>query len=142
MRTVRVAAGCVLMSLGLGARPAGTQVANEPDPCGDAASDGEQGACWNQEADKADLQMKEALDALLAKLPARGAAELKKAQKAWLEYREAHLTMLYTVDNPDGRRRVDGLTCAAIARRELALSRTRELKRLLKPPADDEICRL
>ncbi len=141
MRTVWVAAVGVLMSLGLGAREAGSQFASEPDPCGDAVSSSEQGACWTQEVDKADLQMKEALDALVAKLPAKGAAEAKRAQKAWLEYREAHLAMLYAVENAAGAARIDGLTCAAIARRQLAVGRTRELRRLLTPVAD-EACRL
>ncbi|HVO09852.1 MAG TPA: lysozyme inhibitor LprI family protein [Vicinamibacteria bacterium] len=142
MRTVRVAAVCGLVALGPSAQRAGAQVGDEPDPCADAVGPIDQGACWTQEADTADTQMREALDALVAKLPAKGAAEARKAQKAWLEYREAHLAMLYAVENADGRHPIDRLTCAAIARRQLALARTRELQRLLRPAAADEACRL
>ncbi len=143
MRTLWVAAVCMLLSPGLGgAQRAGTQAVDEPDPCADAAGPAEQSGCWSQEADKADLQMREALDALVAKLPARGAAEARKAQKAWLEYREAHLSMLYAIENADGTHRMDSLTCAAIARLQLAQARTRELKRLVKPTEKDEVCRL
>ncbi len=142
MRTGWVTAVCVLVSLGLGAQRAGTQAVEEPDPCADAVGPGEQSGCWSGEADKADTQMKAALDALLAKLSPKGATELRKAQKAWMEYREAHLAMLYAIENADGTRRMDGLTCAAIARRQLAQGRTRELKRLLKPAEADEVCRL
>jgi len=142
MRTVGVAAVCGLMALGQGAQRAGTQAIDEPDPCVDTVGPVDLGGCWAQEADKADLQMKEALDSLVAALPSKGAAEARRAQKAWLEYREAHLTMLYAIGNRDGTHRMDGLTCAAIARRQLAQARTRELKRLLRPPGADEVCRL
>ncbi len=141
MRTLWVAV-LLLLAPGLGAQRAGTQAVDEPDPCADAVGSAEVSGCWSLQADKADMQMKEALDALLAKLPAKGAAEARKAQKAWLEYREAHLTMLYAIENADGTRRMDGLTCAAIARRQLAHARTRELKRLLRPSEADEVCRL
>lgn len=142
MRTGWLAAACVLACLAGGPRHAGAQAIDEPDPCQDAIGPADQGACWRRQADQAELEMKEALDALAARLPPRGASELKKAQKAWLEFREAHLVMLYALDNPDGTRRMDSLTCNSIARRQLTLARTRELKRLLRPTGDDEACRL
>lgn len=142
MRTGWVTAVCVAVCLAGGGRHACAQATDEPDPCADAVGPSSEGGCWQQQADAADALMNETVDALVAKLTPKGAAELKRAQKLWLEFRQAHLAVLYAVGNPDGTRRMDGLTCAAIARRQLALARTRELKRLLRPMEADEACRL
>jgi uncharacterized protein YecT (DUF1311 family) len=120
-----------------GAARAGAQEVQDPDPCADIAGASEQNQCWTKEAERADVEMKETLDALLAKLPPPAAAELKKAQKAWLEFRDAHLALLYAAANPKRIHRTEDLVCSQIARRELSRRRTRDLKRLLTPAADE-----
>ncbi len=136
----------MLMAVGLGtlpfwAAPARAQQPDEPDPCADAAGRLETSKCWTREAERADQEMREAYDTLLLKLPRRAADALKKAQKLWLDDREAHLLLLYAIANPANVHDWDDATCAAIARRELALQRTRVLKRLgEKRP--DEACPL
>jgi uncharacterized protein YecT (DUF1311 family) len=136
----------MLMAVGLGtlpfwAAPARAQQPDEPDPCADAPGRLETSKCWTREAERADQEMREAYDALLLKLPRRAAGALKKAQKLWLDDREAHLLLLYAIANPANVHDWDDATCAAIARRELALQRTRVLKRLGER-RPDEACPL
>ncbi len=121
----------------IGAVPLRAQSADEPDPCADAVGGSEQNQCWVRQAEHADAEMKQALDALVAKLPSGAAGELKKAQKAWLDFREAHLAMLYTATNPKRVHSTDASICNTIARWQLARQRTREMRRLLTPAADE-----
>jgi uncharacterized protein YecT (DUF1311 family) len=137
MRRVRtflvVGAAALLMAW---AAPARCQSSEEPDPCADAGGQIAATACWAREADRADVEMREAYNALLQKLTPRAAGALKKAQKLWLEARAAHLELLLAIANPSNEHRWQDSICLAIARRELARERTRELRRLLEPPPD------
>lgn len=127
--------------LALRAAPARAQQTDEPDPCADVAGRVATSSCWTREAERADQEMRETYDALLLKLPRRAADTLKKAQKLWLDYREAQLALLFAIANPANVHSWDDSICSAIARRELALERTRALKRLgEKRP--DEACPL
>lgn len=134
-----VAAGAIGLLLA-GASPLRSQEPDEPDepdPCAHVQRQGDVNVCWATEAVRADTEMKEAYNALLAKLPHRAAENLKKAQRLWLDYREAHVATLYGAPNPF---RVYGPaypTCLSIARRQLTLARTKELMRLLQPDPDD-----
>ncbi len=121
--------------------PARAQQLEEPDPCADRTGRLEASACWTREAERADQEMKEAYDALLLKLPRRAADALKKAQKLWLEYRDAQLLLLFAVANPANVHNWDDAICVAIARRELARERTLALKRLAER-RPDEACLL
>lgn len=123
---------------------AGTALAQQtegPDPCDSVVGRADTGACWAREAENAEAGMREAYDALLKKLPPRAAAALTRAQKAWLEARDAHLALLHAAANPGNRHSWEDSICSAIARRELTLQRTRALKRLAEP-AQDEACPL
>ncbi len=121
--------------------PACAQQFEEPDPCADKSGRLEASACWTREAERADQEMKETYDALLLKLPRRAADALKKAQKLWLDYRDAQLLLLFAVANPANVHNWDDSICVAIARRELARERTQALKRLAER-RPDEACLL
>jgi uncharacterized protein YecT (DUF1311 family) len=129
---------------GLGAaatpRPAAVataQPAEEPDPCADVAGRAEVSSCWAREAERAEAEMRVAYEALLRKLTGRAADALRKAQKAWVDAREAQLALHFAIANPEGRHNWDDSICDAIARRELTRQRTQVLKRLARPAADD-----
>ena len=108
----------------------------DADPC---ASQTDLMQCWSRQAEMADERMNAALAALQAKLGGDAAGELKRSQKAWQEYRNAHLAMLHAagLEQRGKRTRIEILTCGAIARRQMAVERTREIKDLLEPQADD-----
>jgi len=112
-------------------------VADEPDPCAHGLRQSDVNVCWATEAERADTEMKEAYGALVAKLPHQAAESLRKAQKLWLEFREAHVATLYGAPNPFKVYGPAYPTCLSIARRQLTLARTKELKRLLQPDPDD-----
>lgn len=117
--------------------PAQAQEREEPDPCADVAGRIAISGCWSREAERADLEMREAYDGLLLKLPPHAADALKKAQKLWLESRDAHLALLLAIANPSNLHRWEDSICNAIARRELSRERTRVLKRLAQPTRDE-----
>ena len=125
----------------VGAGSARAQERDEPDPCADVAGRMAAVACWAREAERADLEMREAYAALLVKLPPHAADALKKAQRLWLESRDAHLALLFAIANPSNTHRWEDSLCGAIARRELARERTQALKRL-QQPSRDEACPL
>lgn len=111
---------------------------DEPDPCADTVGRSEASACWSREAERAELELREAYDALLKKLPARAGDALRKSQKAWLDARDAQLALLYAIANPDNRHSWEHTLCATIARRELTRARILALKRLADPARDEE----
>ncbi len=110
----------------------------EPDPCASTVTHGALKLCWAREVERADQEMKQAYDAVLASLPRPRAGDLKKAQTLWVQFRDAHVRALY------GERRhdTDRFTCALIAQRQLTRGRTAELKRMLRDTGDDLFCPL
>lgn len=126
-------AASVVLSL---AGAAHAQQLDDPDPCADAVGQVESGACWAREAERVELELRGAVEALAAKLPSRAADALRKDQKLWQESRDAHLALLYAIGNPGNRHRWEDSICAAIAKRELALARIVVLKRLGQPLRD------
>jgi uncharacterized protein YecT (DUF1311 family) len=111
---------------------------DEPDPCAETAGRSEASACWSREAERAELELREAYDALLKKLPSRAADALRRSQKAWLDARGAQLALLYAIANPDNRHSWEHTLCSTIARRELTRARILVLKRLADPARDEE----
>jgi uncharacterized protein YecT (DUF1311 family) len=121
-----------------GAARAQVPAPDEPDPCADAIGRSEASACWSRESERAELELREAYDALLKKLPSRAADALRKSQKAWLDARDAQLALLYAIANPDNRHSWEHTLCSTIARRELTRARVLVLKRLAEPAHDEE----
>ena len=133
---VAVAIGTVVLGGGLSR----AQEAEEPDPCQDAKTMGDTAKCWAREADPAESEMRQLYLAAVEKLPRRGAENLKKAQKLWEDFREAHIAVLMGDSNPlsDGP---DYAVCLCILRWRLSRERSAELKRILKPD-DESMCPL
>jgi uncharacterized protein YecT (DUF1311 family) len=110
----------------------------EPDPCASTLTHGALKLCWAREVDRAEKEMNEAYGAALASLPRPRADDLKRAQKLWVQFRDAHVRALYGEMSHDTER----FTCALIAQRQLTRGRTAELKRMLRDTSDDETCPL
>jgi uncharacterized protein YecT (DUF1311 family) len=125
----------------LGHLPLQAQGVDEPEPCTGTVRLGEAKACWAREAERADDEMRQAYLTALAKLPSRSAEALKKAQKLWLEFRDAHVATLFGVPNPMATYGAEYPMCLSIARWRLTRDRTGELKRLLQHD-EDEVCPL
>jgi len=128
-----VVASIAVCAVVLGQRPLCAQQQEEPDPCAGATVQSDANTCWAREAERADDEMKQAYLALLQKLPSRLAENLKKAQKLWLEFRDAHVATLYGAPHPLTTYGPEYAMCLSIVRWELARDRTRELRRLLRP---------
>jgi uncharacterized protein YecT (DUF1311 family) len=110
----------------------------EPDPCASTVTRGELRLCWAREVDRADTEMRQALEAVLAGFPRARLGDLKKAQKAWYDFRNAQLRALYGGRQHD----LELFTCSLIARVQLTRARTAALKRMLQEAADAQVCPL
>jgi uncharacterized protein YecT (DUF1311 family) len=122
------------------AGPVRAQGIEEPTPCTDTVRLGDTNRCWAQEAERADVEMRQVYLTALEKLSRRAAENLKKAQKLWLEFRDAHTATVLGDENA----LANGLEyslCLSILRWRLARERTAELKRLLQPD-DESMCPL
>jgi len=60
------------------------------DPCAHAQSQAEMTMCWGKEHKAADARLNEAYRRFMAKLNDEEKAQLKKAQLAWITYRDAN----------------------------------------------------
>ena len=60
------------------------------DPCADAQSQAEMNMCWGKEYKAADARLNEAYRRFISKLNDEEKAQLKKAQLAWIMYRDAN----------------------------------------------------
>ncbi len=129
-------------ALGLLALPAGAaaQDAADLDPCANTVRLSDTQQCWAQQLEQANQEMQAAYEALLKELPAKAGDNLKKAQKLWLDFREAHVNMLSRTGDKT-RYDAERFTCAIMAMRQMAKARTAELRRLLKRDSD-ELCPL
>jgi uncharacterized protein YecT (DUF1311 family) len=128
-------AGVVLASVPLSAQP---QV--EPDPCTHAYGR-DLTDCWAREVERSDDEMNRVYRDLRKRLPNRASKGLEKAQKLWLEFREAHLATQYGVKSPTRTWGLDYPICLSISRVALNRARTQELRRLLEPD-DETLCPL
>jgi uncharacterized protein YecT (DUF1311 family) len=104
-----------------------------PGPCAGVVGHHELRACWTREVERAGVEMNRTYEALLRGLPPRAAKSLKKAQKLWLRFRDAHVATLYGGDDPAATYGPDYLICIAISRYVMTWDRTKELRRLLDP---------
>ncbi len=132
---IGVVVAIVVGALAVGRGSAGAQDGGEPDPCQDTRTNADTAKCWAREADHADTDMRQAYLTAVEKLPHRSSENLKKAQKLWEAFREAHISVLMGDSNPlkDGP---DYAVCLCILRWRLARERTEELKRILNPDAE------
>jgi uncharacterized protein YecT (DUF1311 family) len=141
---VRNAIGVVLavavVAIVLGRGLARAQDGDEPDPCKETRTMGDTARCWAREADHADSDMKQLYFTALEKLPHRTAESLKKAQKLWEDFRDAHITVLMG-DSNALKGGPDYAVCLCILRWRLARERSEALKRILKPD-DESMCPL
>jgi uncharacterized protein YecT (DUF1311 family) len=123
-----------------GPGPLRAQGVDEPAPCAGTVSLGDANRCWAKEAERADADMRQVYLIAAEKLPRRSAENLKKAQKLWLDFRDAHTaTLLGEADGPTPGPEYP--LCLSILRWRLARDRTAELKRLLEPD-DESMCPL
>ena len=60
------------------------------DPCAAAQSQAEMSMCWGKEYKAADTRLNEAFRQFMTKLNDEEKAQLKKAQLAWITYRDAN----------------------------------------------------
>jgi uncharacterized protein YecT (DUF1311 family) len=119
----------------------GAQPASEPDPCAQVYGQGDLNSCWAREADRAEEEMSRLYLTARQTLPKRAAERLEKAQKLWLEFRDAHIATLYGVENPTARWGREYPMCLSISRTTLTRARIRELQRILEPD-EDTVCPL
>jgi uncharacterized protein YecT (DUF1311 family) len=128
---VRLTALAVLVLAGLAA----AQDAKNPDqtlPCWNKAkAQPEMNDCANQEFGAADKEMNDVYAKVMASMKgdADGIASFKKAQRAWVAFRDAEVAALYP-GGPDA----GSLTpmCGSLEMAHLTRQRTAELKRILK----------
>ncbi len=137
---IELAFAVVVGAVFLGGGLSRAQEGDEPDPCRDTKTMGDTARCWAKEADHAESEMRQTYLTAVEKLPHRTAENLKKAQKLWEDFRDAHISVLMGDSNvlADGP---DYAVCLCILRRRLAQERTEELKRILKPD-DESMCPL
>ncbi len=108
-----------------------------PDPCANAARSLDSRTCWSREVEKADAELNNVFNALLAKVPSTTAARLKKAQKLWVQFRDAQLDALYGADGRTRGHDPERYICFLIAKRQLVLARAGELDRMGQSHPDD-----
>jgi uncharacterized protein YecT (DUF1311 family) len=120
---------------------ADAQGLDEPAPCAGTVSLRDTIRCWAKEADRADSEMRQVYLTAVEKLPRRAAESLKKAQKLWLDFRDAHVTTLLAESDPVTTYGPEYPMCLAILRWRLARDRTAELRRLLRPDGES-VCPL
>ncbi len=137
---IGVVLAVAVVAVVLGRGLARAQDGDEPDPCKETRTMGDTAKCWAREADHADSEMKQLYLTALGKLPHRTAENLKKAQKLWEDFRDAHITVLMG-DSNALTAGPDYAVCLCILRWRLARDRSEELKRVLKPD-DESMCPL
>ena len=98
------------------------------DPCADAQSQAEMNMCWGKEYKAADARLNEAYRQFMAKLNDEEKAQLKKAQLAWLIYRDANCDFVADQYKGGTMRPMIAAICLA----DTANNRTSELKAQMK----------
>jgi uncharacterized protein YecT (DUF1311 family) len=138
----RVAMGAGgLACLLLASVPLAAQPEEELDPCADVFGQQDLNACWAREVERAEDELNQVYLALRQKLPPRGAESLDKAQKLWLEFREAHIGTLYGDESPAETYGREYPMCLSISRTTLTRARIRQLRRVLERE-DESVCPL
>ena len=94
-----------------------------------------------REAERADEEMSQLYLALRDRLPKRASQSLEKAQKLWLEFRDAHLQTVYGVESPTRTWGLDYPICLSMSRVTLTRARTRQLRKIAEPD-EETLCPL
>jgi len=101
---------------------------DKKDPCADAQSQAEMNMCWGKEYKAADARLNEAYRQFMAKLNDEEKAQLKKAQLAWITYRDANCDFVADEYKGGTMRPMIAAICLA----ETTNNRTTELKAQMK----------
>jgi uncharacterized protein YecT (DUF1311 family) len=72
------------------ANPSAVQKESKSDPCSNVSSQSEMTICWGKEYKAADTRLNQVYRQLVSMLGGEEKLELKKAQTAWLKYRDAN----------------------------------------------------
>ena len=72
------------------AYPSAVQKESKSDPCSNVSSQSEMTICWGKEYKAADTRLNQVYRQLVSMLGDEEKLELKKAQTAWLKYRDAN----------------------------------------------------
>jgi len=98
------------------------------DPCADAQSQAEMNMCWGKQYKAADAKLNEAYRQFMTKLNDEEKAQLKKAQLAWITYRDANCEFVADQYKGGTMRPMIAAICLA----EVTNSRVTELKAQIK----------
>jgi uncharacterized protein YecT (DUF1311 family) len=98
------------------------------DPCADAQSQAEMNMCWGKEYKAADARLNEAYRQFMTKLNDEEKAQLKKAQLAWITYRDANCDFVADQYKGGTMRPMIAAICLA----DVTNNRTTELKAQMK----------
>jgi uncharacterized protein YecT (DUF1311 family) len=103
---------------------------NQPkkDPCAEAQSQAEMNMCWGKEYKAADAKLNEAYRVFMIKLNDEEKAQLKKAQLAWITYRDANCDFVADQYKGGTMRPMIAAICLA----EVTNNRVAELKAQIK----------
>jgi uncharacterized protein YecT (DUF1311 family) len=104
------------------------QAQEKKDPCAEAQSQAEMNMCWGKEHKAADAKLNAAFRQFMAKLNDEEKAQLKKAQLAWIAYRDANCEFVADQYKGGTMRPMIAAICLA----ETTNNRTTELKAQMK----------
>jgi uncharacterized protein YecT (DUF1311 family) len=105
-----------------------SQNQKEKDPCAGAQSQGEMNICWAKESKAADARLNETYRQFMARLNDEEKVQLKKAQLAWIAYRDANCDFVADQYKGGTMRPLIAAICVADATN----NRTTELKAQMK----------
>lgn len=109
------------------------------DPCANALTQFEMNQCAAQEYQRADAELNRIYQQLLSinKEDRQFIANLRVAQKAWVNFRDAQMEAVYPA--PDTLAKYGSVfpMCYRLAQKELTIERTKQLKRMLKREEGD-----
>ena len=98
------------------------------DPCADAQSQAEMNMCWGKEYKAADARLNDAYRQFMTKLNDEEKAQLKRAQLAWITYRDANCDFVADQYKGGTMRPMIAAICLA----DVTNNRTTELKAQMK----------
>lgn len=104
--------------------------------CGDFDSQSDMRACYCDEYKKHDGELNRLYQEVVKRHKAdkKAVARIQSAQKAWLEFRDAHLKTVFPESGLDGSAQP---MCHCILLAEMTLDRIKQLKYLLDPTEGD-----
>ena len=118
----------VSLLLCLLASPSAVQKESKSDPCSNVSSQSEMTICWGKEYKAADTRLNQLYRQLVSMLGGEEKLELKKAQTAWLKYRDANCEFAANQYKGGSMRPMIYAICLA----EMTENRTTELRSQIK----------